>query len=344
MRPPTEAITALGPWFHNLHLPGGVQTAPHHHFGDFPRFKWQAIAPHMPDDLSGKRVLDIGCNAGFYSFALAERGASVLGLYIDEHYLEQARWAAKITGLSGRTEFRKGTVYDVERLGEDFDIVVFMGGVLPPALSDAGAGLRRLSGPSADAVPVAQLRQPGCGGGYRWCSVPRPAEAGGARLTEARLYRDRVFRRPHQLVDPEPRCRTCDAGGRGLPRHGKGLDGFGFAMATGEDRILAVQTFSGSGTPRDPEGGDGAPVLAPAQVRDRLLAAINDARETAGVSALVGSVALDTVARALLPEDRRAKRQCGSRTTSTRCSQKAPVPTGACSARRLCSAAGAGRR
>src|SRR5688500_1091276 len=29
-------IDALGPWFHNLHLPDGRQTCPGHPFGDFP--------------------------------------------------------------------------------------------------------------------------------------------------------------------------------------------------------------------------------------------------------------------------------------------------------------------
>src|SRR5690348_12631725 len=72
-------IAALGPWFHNLHLPDGSETAPHHRLGNFPAFKWAEIAPHIPSDLTGWRVLDIGCNAGFYSFELAKRGAHVTG-------------------------------------------------------------------------------------------------------------------------------------------------------------------------------------------------------------------------------------------------------------------------
>jgi tRNA (mo5U34)-methyltransferase len=120
-------IAALGPWFHNLHLPDGRQTAPHHHFGDFPHFKWQQIAPHVPDDLSGQHVLDIGCNAGFYSFELARRGAWVLGLEPNLHYLKQAVWAAKRMGLGELTEFREGSAYRVAELGSRFDIVVFMG-------------------------------------------------------------------------------------------------------------------------------------------------------------------------------------------------------------------------
>ena len=60
-------ILALGPWFHNLHLPDGAQTAPGHALGDFPAFKWAELAPHLPEDLRGWTALDIGCNAGFYN-------------------------------------------------------------------------------------------------------------------------------------------------------------------------------------------------------------------------------------------------------------------------------------
>jgi tRNA (mo5U34)-methyltransferase len=122
-----EQIEVLGSWFHNLHLPDGTQTAPNHFLGDFPSFKWQEIAPHIPQDLSGWRVLDIGCNAGFYSFELARRGGSVLGIDIDEHYLAQARWAAQQYGLQDQVEFRQMQVYDLAQLSEQFHLVLFMG-------------------------------------------------------------------------------------------------------------------------------------------------------------------------------------------------------------------------
>lgn len=117
----------LGPWFHNLHLPDGTQTAPDHPLGDFPSFKWEAIAPHLPEDLTGWQTLDIGCNGGFFTFELAKRGASVTALDIDPHYLAQARWAAEQYGLAESITFRKGTVYDLARIDEEFDLVWFMG-------------------------------------------------------------------------------------------------------------------------------------------------------------------------------------------------------------------------
>ena len=121
-------VAALAPWFHNLHLPGGEQTVPDHFIGgDFPRFKWDQIAPAIPQDLSGWRVLDVGCNAGFYSFELARRGASVLAIDVDAHYLKQARWAAQQFGLQDRVEFRQQQVYELGRSQEQFDLVWFMG-------------------------------------------------------------------------------------------------------------------------------------------------------------------------------------------------------------------------
>lgn len=122
-----ERIAKLGPWFQNLHLPDGSQTAPDHALGDFPRHKWQEIAPHLPLDLTGRKALDIGCNAGFYSFELARRGAEVMALDIDAHCLEQARWAARIFNLDEHVRFRQLPIYDLAESNEQYDIVWFMG-------------------------------------------------------------------------------------------------------------------------------------------------------------------------------------------------------------------------
>jgi tRNA (mo5U34)-methyltransferase len=119
-----QRVTALGPWFHNLDL-CGVATAPGHFLGDYPQVKWSRFANAIPD-VTGKSVLDIGCNAGFYSLEMKRRGASrVLGIDFDEDYLAQARFAAEVRGAD--IEFRRLSVYDVGALGERFDVVIFMG-------------------------------------------------------------------------------------------------------------------------------------------------------------------------------------------------------------------------
>jgi tRNA (mo5U34)-methyltransferase len=120
-------LSKLGPWFHNLHLPDGRQTAPDHPLGDFPAYKWEGVASHIPQDLNGWSALDVGCNAGFYAFELARRGARVTGLDVDEHYLRQARWAAEQLGFENRVVFRQGTVYELAHMPDCWDLILFMG-------------------------------------------------------------------------------------------------------------------------------------------------------------------------------------------------------------------------
>ena len=121
-----ERIAALAPWFHNINL-GGVWTAPDHFLGDYPGAKFRRFAPQLPKDLAGKSVLDIGCNAGFYSIEMKRRGAGrVLGIDSDERYLAQARLATETLGFDD-IEFAKLDVYEVGGLAEKFDLVIFMG-------------------------------------------------------------------------------------------------------------------------------------------------------------------------------------------------------------------------
>jgi tRNA (mo5U34)-methyltransferase len=118
-------VAELGPWFHDLDL-GGVRTAPEHFLHDYPNVKWQRFAAALPADLTGRTVLDIGCNAGFYAIEMKRRGADrVLGIDFDERYLAQARFAAEASGQA--IEFRRLSVYDVALLGERFDLVLFLG-------------------------------------------------------------------------------------------------------------------------------------------------------------------------------------------------------------------------
>lgn len=118
-------IVELGPWFHNMRL-RGIETAPEHFLGNYPEVKFDRFRDSLPADLTGKTVLDIGCNAGFYSLEMKRRGAErVLGIDTDESYLRQARFAAELTGAE--VEFRRMGVWDVGALGERFDLVIFMG-------------------------------------------------------------------------------------------------------------------------------------------------------------------------------------------------------------------------
>jgi tRNA (mo5U34)-methyltransferase len=120
-----ERVRGLGDWFHNLNL-GGIQTAPNHFLGDYPAIKWQRFAHAIPADLRGWSVLDIGCNAGFYSQEMKRRGADrVVGIDTDSRYLAQARLAADVLGFE--IDLRQMSVYELPSLRERFDLVLFMG-------------------------------------------------------------------------------------------------------------------------------------------------------------------------------------------------------------------------
>lgn len=110
-----EQIRALGGWFHNIDS-AVVQIAPEHFLGDYPRLKRERFQDAIPSDLRCKSVLDIGCNARFYSIQTKHRGADrVLGIDFDERYLTQAKFATEMLGCNG--EFRKLSVYDVHEIG-----------------------------------------------------------------------------------------------------------------------------------------------------------------------------------------------------------------------------------
>jgi len=49
-------VDRLGPWFHNIDLGHGIQTAPEHFLGDYPQVKWERFQHSLPPDLSGKTV------------------------------------------------------------------------------------------------------------------------------------------------------------------------------------------------------------------------------------------------------------------------------------------------
>jgi tRNA (mo5U34)-methyltransferase len=118
-------IAELGPWFHNMDL-AGVRTAPDHFLGDYPGVKWRGFRDALPADLRGRSVLDIGCNAGFFSIEMKRRGASrVVGIDTDRRYLDQARFAAEVSGYE--IELRQLSVYQLPALRQRFDVVLFTG-------------------------------------------------------------------------------------------------------------------------------------------------------------------------------------------------------------------------
>ena len=95
----------------------GIETSGHH--------QTTKILPLLdgvgfPASFKGKRVLDIGCNAGFYSMAATLRGAKrVLGIDHQQEYVDQALMVRSIMELSERdVEFRLSDENTLATLGE----------------------------------------------------------------------------------------------------------------------------------------------------------------------------------------------------------------------------------
>lgn len=118
-------IKELAPWFHNIEI-AGIQTAPDHMLGDHPRAKWDKFRHILPDDLDGASVLDIGCNAGFFTLEMKRRGAGrIVAMDSDPRYIAQAELVFDAFNLDA--ELRQLSIYDIAALGERFDLVLFMG-------------------------------------------------------------------------------------------------------------------------------------------------------------------------------------------------------------------------
>ena len=78
--------------------------------------------------LQGKRVLDLGCNAGFWSLQAIEAGADfVLGVDDRQDYIEQASLVFEAKGIDpARYRFEQGNVFK-HQFAERFDVVLCLG-------------------------------------------------------------------------------------------------------------------------------------------------------------------------------------------------------------------------
>ncbi len=79
--------------------------------------------------LTGKRVLDLGCNAGFWSLAAIEAGADfVLGLDGRQMHVDQANLVFEAKGVDpSRYRFELADVFAADPGDEPFDVVLCLG-------------------------------------------------------------------------------------------------------------------------------------------------------------------------------------------------------------------------
>ncbi|MBA3240715.1 MAG: DUF1698 domain-containing protein, partial [Acidobacteria bacterium] len=123
-------LERLQPWFHRIDLGGGLSTKTESVMGepvDHPAGPWEVIGKCIPADLTGKTVLDVGCNAGFYAIEAKRRGAArVLGVDGQRQHVRQAVFVRGALGLD--IEYRRMNVYELNRrtVGQ-FDITLALG-------------------------------------------------------------------------------------------------------------------------------------------------------------------------------------------------------------------------
>ena len=88
--------------------------------------KWNRIAPHL-GDLQGKRVLDVGCNNGYFMFRLMGVGAKeVLGIDPIECFYRQFQLLQGFANVPGM-EMKLLGIKDLHRFENTFDLILHMG-------------------------------------------------------------------------------------------------------------------------------------------------------------------------------------------------------------------------
>lgn len=119
-----KRIEELGRWYQNFNL-NGILTHPEH--PEYPECRWQLIEHYLPKDLTGKTVLDLGCNAGWFAMKMKERGADyVLGVDVSPTGIEQAKFISEYLGLS--VDYKQINIYEfVSKNQRKFDFVLFLG-------------------------------------------------------------------------------------------------------------------------------------------------------------------------------------------------------------------------
>jgi 2-polyprenyl-3-methyl-5-hydroxy-6-metoxy-1,4-benzoquinol methylase len=131
-----QDLQNLGPWFHTFII-NGISTKPNienQWTANYPDNLWQMIKPLIPFDLKGKKVLDIGCDAGYLSFEMAKMGASVTAVDIQQGVsvgkqkfhrpLDQARYLENNVFKLG-VNFIEQNFLDLK--DSDYDFILFCG-------------------------------------------------------------------------------------------------------------------------------------------------------------------------------------------------------------------------
>ena len=128
-----DRIAAFPRWHYRFEFDGDVST-PVVDLGKVNRHEqrrryfFDALLQVTGGSLQGRRVLDLGCNAGWWTLQAVEAGADfVLGVDSRQMYIDQANLVFEAKGIdSTRYRFEQGDVFTHD-LGDGFDVVLCLG-------------------------------------------------------------------------------------------------------------------------------------------------------------------------------------------------------------------------
>lgn len=117
------------PWSHRIDFSNGLSTvdcARRVPFNQFPLRKFRFVEQAIPfAKMSGGRLLDIGCNAGYNSIHAARKyGFTSVGIDVVPRHLEVARWLTEMASVEA--QFCEDSAETFSRPGQ-FDVVLHFG-------------------------------------------------------------------------------------------------------------------------------------------------------------------------------------------------------------------------
>jgi hypothetical protein len=139
-----NSIEQMNPWYQPIWFDWGLRTVPREKSGQRIGFFsldrglvkwWRFIKPNLPFSLKGRRVMDVGCNAGLFLIQAAKMGANeAIGIETDDHYFRQAEFVAHTMSMLHNRKLPislyKSSIetFDLSRIGR-IDLTFFLNSI-----------------------------------------------------------------------------------------------------------------------------------------------------------------------------------------------------------------------
>ena len=123
-----EALTKDGKWNHCFELADGIQTIPREDIpkGEGSNFKkWERITSLINEShFTNKKILDVGCSDGYFSFMTSKFAKEVEGIDLDSSRIKKANFIKSYFNLNNCNFSNKNIN---EFINDEFDIVLLLG-------------------------------------------------------------------------------------------------------------------------------------------------------------------------------------------------------------------------